>query len=107
MPTLKGKAPFGGEILSHDFVEASYYIANWDVLLLADIKAEEVPSNILDYAVRDRRWVQGNIQHLGLLSSTKLKLMSKLHFYWVQPRISSLIWLSMLVKYHRCNTRFK
>ena len=57
LPTLKGKAPFGGEILSHDFVEASLlHSANWDVLLLADIEGsyEEVPSNILDYAVRDR-----------------------------------------------------
>jgi len=99
-PTLKGKAPFGGEILSHDFVEASLlHSENWDVLLLADIEGsyEEVPSNILDYAVRDRRWVQGNIQHLGLLSSAKLKLMSKLHFLLgATAYISSLIWLSML-----------
>lgn len=100
LPTLQGKAPFGGEILSHDFVEASLlHSANWDVLLLADIEGsyEEVPSNILDYAVRDRRWVQGNIQHLGLLSSAKLKLMSKLHFLLgATAYISSLIWLSML-----------
>ncbi|WP_282131766.1 glucans biosynthesis glucosyltransferase MdoH [Pseudoalteromonas aliena] len=100
LPTLKGNAPFGGEILSHDFVEASLlHSANWDVLLLSDIEGsyEEVPSNILDYAVRDRRWVQGNIQHLGLLSSPKLKLMSKFHFLLgATAYISSLIWLSML-----------
>ena len=100
LPTLKGNAPFGGEILSHDFVEASLlHSAGWDVLLLSDIEGsyEEVPSNILDYAVRDRRWVQGNIQHLGLLSSSKLKLMSKLHFLLgATAYISSLIWLSML-----------
>ncbi|KAA1164225.1 glucans biosynthesis glucosyltransferase MdoH [Pseudoalteromonas fuliginea] len=100
LPTLQGNAPFGGEILSHDFVEASLlHSANWDVLLLSDIEGsyEEVPSNILDYAVRDRRWVQGNIQHLGLLSSSKLKLMSKLHFLLgATAYISSLIWLSML-----------
>ena len=80
MPTLKGNAPFGGEILSHDFVEASLlHSADWDVLLLSEIEGsyEEVPSNILDYAIRDRRWVQGNIQHLGLLSSNKLKLIEK------------------------------
>jgi membrane glycosyltransferase len=100
LPTLKGKAPFGGEILSHDFVEASLlHSAGWDVLLLSDIEGsyEEVPSNILDYAVRDRRWVQGNIQHLGLLSSPKLKFMSKFHFLLgATAYISSLIWLSML-----------
>ena len=100
LPTLKGNAPFGGEILSHDFVEASLlHSANWEVLLLADIEGsyEEVPSNILDYAVRDRRWVQGNIQHIGLLTSPKLKLMSKFHFLLgATAYISSLIWLLML-----------
>lgn len=101
LPVLEGKAPFGGEILSHDFVEASLLNrAGWDVVLLSDIQGsyEEVPSNILDYAIRDRRWVQGNIQHLGLLRSSGLKLMNKLHFLLgATAYISSLIWLSMLV----------
>ncbi|MFU2509918.1 glucans biosynthesis glucosyltransferase MdoH [Pseudoalteromonas sp. ASV78] len=101
LPVLKGNAPFGGEILSHDFVEASLlHRAGWDVLLLSDIQGsyEEVPSNILDYAIRDRRWVQGNIQHLGLLPASGLKMISKLHFLLgATAYISSLIWLSMLV----------
>lgn len=101
LPVLKGNAPFGGEILSHDFVEASLlHRSGWDVLLLSDIQGsyEEVPSNILDYAIRDRRWVQGNIQHLGLLPASGLKIMSKLHFLLgATAYISSLIWLSMLV----------
>ena len=68
LPTLPGKAPFGGDILSHDFVEAALLRrAGWDVFLLADLEGsyEEVPCNIIDYAKGDRRWVQGNIQHLG------------------------------------------
>ncbi|MBB1416510.1 glucans biosynthesis glucosyltransferase MdoH [Pseudoalteromonas sp. SG44-1] len=101
LPVLKGNAPFGGEILSHDFVEASLlHRSGWDVLLLSDIQGsyEEVPSNILDYAIRDRRWVQGNIQHLGLLPASGLKIISKLHFLLgATAYISSLIWLSMLV----------
>jgi len=100
LPVLKGNAPFGGEILSHDFVEASLlHRSGWDVLLLSDVEGsyEEVPSNILDYAIRDRRWVQGNIQHLGLLPKSGLKLMSKMHFlFGATAYISSLIWLSML-----------
>ncbi|WP_404342847.1 glucans biosynthesis glucosyltransferase MdoH [Pseudoalteromonas mariniglutinosa] len=100
LPVLKGNAPFGGEILSHDFVEASLlHRSGWDVLLLSDVQGsyEEVPSNILDYAIRDRRWVQGNIQHLGLLPKSGLKLMSKMHFlFGATAYISSLIWLSML-----------
>ncbi|MGO2371598.1 MAG: glucans biosynthesis glucosyltransferase MdoH [Pseudoalteromonas prydzensis] len=101
LPVLEGKAPFGGEILSHDFVEAALLNrSGWDVILLSDVQGsyEEVPSNILDYAIRDRRWVQGNIQHLGLLPSSGIKLMNKLHFLLgATAYISSLIWLSMLV----------
>lgn len=101
LPVIEGKAPFGGEILSHDFVEASLlHRSGWDVILLSDVQGsyEEVPSNILDYAIRDRRWVQGNIQHLGLLPSSGLKMMSKLHFLLgATAYISSLVWLSMLV----------
>ncbi|WAJ69305.1 glucans biosynthesis glucosyltransferase MdoH [Catenovulum adriaticum] len=100
LPELDGKGPFSGEILSHDFVEAALLRrSGWDVLLLADLEGsyEEVPSNILDYAIRDRRWVQGNIQHLGLLNSSGIKMINKLHFLLgAVAYISSLVWLSML-----------
>ena len=101
LPTLPGKAPFGGDILSHDFVEAAMLRrAGWDVFLLADLEGsyEEVPCNIIDYATRDRRWVQGNIQHLGLLDAAGLHPISRLHFLLgATAYISSLIWLLMLV----------
>ena len=100
LPSLPGKAPFGGDILSHDFVEAAMLRrAGWDVFLLADLEGsyEEVPSNIIDYAKRDRRWVQGNIQHLGLLDIAGLHSVSRLHFLLgAIAYISSLIWLAML-----------
>ena len=100
LPTLPGKAPFGGDILSHDFVEAAMLRrAGWDVFLLADLEGsyEEVPCNIIDYATRDRRWVQGNIQHLGMLDSAGLHPISRLHFLLgATAYISSLIWLLML-----------
>jgi membrane glycosyltransferase len=101
LPTLPGKAPFGGDILSHDFVEAAMLRrAGWDVFLLADLEGsyEEVPCNIIDYATRDRRWVQGNIQHLGMLDAAGLHPISRLHFLLgATAYISSLIWLLMLV----------
>jgi len=101
LPTLPGKAPFGGDILSHDFVEAAMLRrAGWDVFLLADLEGsyEEVPCNIIDYAKRDRRWVQGNIQHLGLLNIAGLHPINRLHFLLGSiAYISSLIWLLMLV----------
>lgn len=101
LPTLEGKAPFGGDILSHDFVEAAMLRrAGWDVFLLAELEGsyEEVPANIIDYATRDRRWVQGNIQHLGMLGAAGLHPISRLHFLLgAVAYISSLIWLLMLV----------
>jgi membrane glycosyltransferase len=74
--------------------------AGWDVFLLADLEGsyEEVPCNIIDYATRDRRWVQGNIQHLGILDAGGLHPISRLHFLLgATAYISSLIWLLMLV----------
>jgi membrane glycosyltransferase len=101
LPNLGGRAPFGGDILSHDFVEAALLRrANWDVILLADLEGsyEEVPCNIIDYATRDRRWVQGNIQHLGILDLPSLHPISRCHFFFgALAYITSLIWLLMLV----------
>ena len=100
LPTLAGTEPFGGEILSHDFVEAALLKrAGWDVQLITEAigSYEEVPSNIIDYIVRDRRWAQGNIQHLGLLRMAGLHTVSKLHFlFGAFAYISSFIWLIML-----------
>lgn len=101
LPSLPGGAPFGGDILSHDFVEAAMLRrANWDVLLLADLQGsyEEVPCNIIDYATRDRRWVQGNIQHLGIIGLPGLHPISRCHFFFgALAYITSFIWLLMLV----------
>ena len=83
LPSIPGKKPFGGDILSHDFVEAALLRRNgWEVYLSLDKQGsyEEVPSNVIDYATRDRRWVQGNMQHLGLLNVKGLKTTNKLHF---------------------------
>ena len=82
LPTLPGKAPLGGDILSHDFVEAAFMRrAGFKVWLLTDLGGsfEEVPSNVVDFAARDRRWAQGNLQHLGLLPMRGLHWLSRLH----------------------------
>ncbi|MDZ7925493.1 MAG: hypothetical protein U5M23_15915 [Marinagarivorans sp.] len=58
---------------------------------------EEVPCNMIDFAKRDRRWVQGNIQHLGLLGTAQLHRVSRVHFIsGALAYISSLVWLVML-----------
>ena len=68
LPRLRGSPPFGGEIMSHDIVEAAFMRrAGYHIWLVPDIAGswEEVPTNVIDYAARDRRWAQGNLQHSG------------------------------------------
>jgi membrane glycosyltransferase len=100
LPRLPGEAPLGGEILSHDFVEAALMRrAGGQVWLLADLTGswEEVPSNVLDYAGRDRRWAQGNLQHLGLLPARGFHWISRLHLVTgVLSYVSSPLWLAIL-----------
>lgn len=59
-----------GEIFSHDFVEAALLReAGWEVWMAAELKGsyEELPPTLIDYAKRDRRWCQGNLQHLRMV----------------------------------------
>lgn len=100
LPTLPGRAPLGGEIMSHDFVEAALLArVGWKVVLdTAPLAShEEIPANLLDYAARDRRWMQGNLQHLRLLNIAGLKPASRLHFvFGAASFLSSLAWLGLL-----------
>lgn len=100
LPELPGRPPLGGEILSHDFVEAALLArAGWAVVLETAPLAshEEMPANLLDYAARDRRWMQGNLQHLRLLKLVGLQPASRLHFlFGAAAYLSSLAWLGLL-----------
>lgn len=67
---LSGNPPLGGDILSHDFVEAALMRrAGWGVWLAYDLGGsyEEFPPTLMEELKRDRRWCQGNVQHLRLL----------------------------------------
>lgn len=101
LPRLPGTAPLGGEILSHDFVEAAFMRrAGYTVWLVPELEGswEEVPSNVLDYAGRDRRWAQGNLQHLGLLPVRGLHWLSRIHLVTgVLSYVTSPLWLTILV----------
>lgn len=101
LPVLPGTPPLGGEILSHDFVEAALLSrAGWSVYLVPWIVGsfEEVPEHVLDYAQRDRRWAQGSLQHLRLLFTQGLRPLSRLHFLMgAMGYVSSVLWLLMLL----------
>ena len=101
LPVLSGRPPLGGEVLSHDFVEAALMRrAGWRVVLATDLPGswEEVPPNVDDYARRDRRWAQGSLQHLRLFAERGLHPLSRLHFVLgAMGYVSSLLWLLILV----------
>lgn len=100
LPELPGRPPLGGEILSHDFVEAALVRrGGWDVYLVPDLEGsfEEMPGNVLDYAKRDRRWSEGNLQHMRLLSAHGLHPLNRLHFLLgAFAYACSFFWLLML-----------
>jgi len=101
LPKLPGREPFGGDILSHDFVEAALLRrAGWEVWLAYDLEGsyEEIPPTLIDYAKRDRRWCQGNLQHLRLALSHGFNALSRLHFSMgVMSYLASPLWLLFLI----------
>jgi membrane glycosyltransferase len=102
LPQLSGKPPLGGHILSHDFVEAALLRrAGWEVHLVPSLGGsyEGCPPTLTDLIVRDRRWAQGNLQHLRLLGARGLPLLSRVHLAMgAVSYLASPIWaLTLLV----------
>lgn len=101
LPVLDGRTPIGGHILSHDFVEAALLRrAGWGVRMDADLGGsyEGLPPTLDDLVQRERRWAQGNMQHLGVLFAKGLRWPSRVHFLiGIGSYIMSPIWLAMLV----------
>ena len=101
LPRLSGRPPFGGEILSHDFVEAAFMRrAGYEVRQVPELEGswEEVPANVIDYAARDRRWTQGNLQHARVLGFPGLHPLSRIHFLTgIISYVSSPMWLALLL----------
>lgn len=98
---LPGEAPLGGEILSHDFVEASLMgRAGQEVWLALDLPGsyEESPPSLLDELKRDRRWCQGNLQHLRLILSDGITTGHRaILAMGVMAYVSALFWAGFLV----------
>jgi membrane glycosyltransferase len=99
MPARAGRR--GALILSHDFVEAALLRrAGWTVRFVPGIAGsyEEPPATLIDYALRDRRWCHGNLQHLRLLGTRGLHVVSRFHL--LHGAISYLLspaWFILLV----------
>ena len=101
LPRLPGNPPFGGTILSHDFVEAAALCrAGWKVRLDHDLRGsyEGGPPTLLDMAVRERRWAQGNLQHARLLTMRGACAISRIHFViGILGFLMSPLWLALIL----------
>ncbi|UJF24209.1 glucans biosynthesis glucosyltransferase MdoH [Suttonella sp. R2A3] len=101
LPTLRGRSPIGGHIMSHDFVEAALMRrAGWGVRMDADLSGsyEGLPPTLGDLAGRERRWAQGNLQHLGVIGAKGLRWPNRMHFLiGILSYLMSPIWLAMLL----------
>ncbi len=100
LPQLKGRKPFGGFVLSHDFVEAALMRrGGFKVRMATECGGswEESPPSLIDIAVRDRRWAQGNLQHMKVIGTRGLKLTSRVHLgVGIMSYLSAPLWLVML-----------
>ncbi len=101
LPKLRSFSGQDELIMSHDFVEASLLRrAGWAVRFLPRIRGsyEETPPTLIDHAMRDRRWCQGNLQHLKLLGSTGFRAVSRFHmFHGAVGYLMSPLWFALLV----------
>jgi membrane glycosyltransferase len=101
LPDLRGRKPFGGHILSHDFVEAALMRrAGWAIRMVPALGGsfEECPPSLLDFAARDRRWCQGNLQHLAVLPARGLHWVSRLHLLTgIGSYLTAPLWLLFLL----------
>ncbi|MFC7702825.1 glucans biosynthesis glucosyltransferase MdoH [Plastorhodobacter daqingensis] len=101
LPVLSGNPPFGGHVLSHDYVEAALLArAGWRVRVDPDLEGsfEEGPENIIDYAKRDRRWCQGNLQHCRIIGAPGLRGWSRFVFLQgILAYIAPLFWLMFMM----------
>ena len=101
LPDLRGRPPFGGHVLSHDFVEAALIRrAGYAVYMLPVLGGsyEESPPSLIDLATRDRRWCQGNLQHSRIMMAKGFVLPTRQHFATgIMGYLASPFWMAQLI----------
>ncbi|MDH7640906.1 glucans biosynthesis glucosyltransferase MdoH [Sphingomonas sp. MAHUQ-71] len=100
LPKLPGPEPFGGHIMSHDMFEAALLRRRgWACHMVAmqDGTYEEYPPTFVEHAQRDRRWCQGNLQHLRVLDTAGFHWVSRLQLLMgASAYLTSPLWLMLL-----------
>jgi membrane glycosyltransferase len=86
--------------LSHDFVEAALMRrGGWAIHMAPSLGGsfEESPPSLTEYAARDRRWCQGNLQHMGVLPARGLHWVTRLHLATgIGAYVAAPLWLLFL-----------
>ncbi|KRD39137.1 glucosyltransferase [Lysobacter sp. Root916] len=110
LPELRGYRPFGGTVLSHDFVEAALLRrGGWALHMVPGLAGsyEEGPPSLTDMLVRDRRWCQGNLQHSAVLPAKGLHWVSRWHLligighYFTAPMWAMLMLIGLAIPLER------
>lgn len=100
LPKVEGIKALRGGLMSHDVVEAALMRRNgWGVHIAPRLPGsyEECPPSLPDSDKRDRRWCQGNMQHLLVIGGAGLHWMSRFQLlvgilaFWASP-----LWLGFL-----------
>lgn len=101
LPRLRGREPFGGHVMSHDMLEAALLRRRgWACHMVAmqDGSYEEYPPTFVEHAARDRRWCQGNLQHLRLLDTAGVHWVNRLQLLMgASAYLTSPFWMMLLI----------
>lgn len=84
LPVLPGSPPLGGHVLSHDQLEATYMRRGGYEVRVLPIETQSFEANpptLLEFAKRDLRWCQGNMQYWRFLFEAGLKPLSRFQLF--------------------------
>jgi membrane glycosyltransferase len=85
LPALYGRPPLGGDLLSHDQVEAVLMRRAGFEVRVMPVECgsyEDNPPDALEFGRRDVRWCQGNLQYLKLIGLPGLQAVSRFQLLW-------------------------
>ncbi|MEF2552521.1 glucans biosynthesis glucosyltransferase MdoH [Aurantimonas sp. A2-1-M11] len=101
LPDLPGRPPLGGPVLSHDQLEAAFMRRSGYEVRVIPVETrsyETNPPTLPDFAKRDLRWCQGNMQYWrflfapGLAPLSRFQVLQAILMYLAPPA-----WLAMTI----------